>query len=152
MVKCGESPHYEDIDFLENRQPHTTTMQPEKCFVLRSYHEQGSGNLDFVLTTVPIDGVRTLAIEHYEQDDKDQEWYYDEKDGSIKNGAFPELRVDASKGKNRALVLAAKDASSGQGGFDYTAADQMLTSLGFPFTVDHDTNYVTFAGNLGGVP
>ena len=28
----------------------------------------------------------------------------------------------------------------------------MMTSLGFPFTVDHDTNYVTFAGNVGGVP
>ena len=27
-----------------------------------------------------------------------------------------------------------------------------MTSLGFPFTVDHDTNYVTFAGNVGGVP
>jgi len=28
----------------------------------------------------------------------------------------------------------------------------MMTHLGFPFTVDHDTNYVTFAGNVGGVP
>jgi hypothetical protein len=28
----------------------------------------------------------------------------------------------------------------------------MMTSLGFPFSVDHDTNYVTFAGNYGGVP
>jgi len=28
----------------------------------------------------------------------------------------------------------------------------MMTSLGFPFTVDHDTNYVVFAGNVGGVP
>lgn len=106
MIKCGEEPHYQEFDTLGNNievaQPHTTTMQPEKCFVLRSYHEQGSGNLDFVLTTVPIDGVRSLAIEHYEPDDKDQEWYYDEKDGgSLKNGAFPDLRVDAAKGKNR---------------------------------------------------
>jgi hypothetical protein len=28
----------------------------------------------------------------------------------------------------------------------------MMTSLGFPFNVDHDTNYVTFAGNVGGIP
>lgn len=27
-----------------------------------------------------------------------------------------------------------------------------MTSDGFPFTVDHDTNYVRYAGNLGGVP
>lgn len=27
-----------------------------------------------------------------------------------------------------------------------------MTSLGFPFTVDHDTDYVGFAGNVGGVP
>jgi len=28
----------------------------------------------------------------------------------------------------------------------------MMTIKGFPFNVDHDTNYVTYAGNLGGVP
>ena len=27
-----------------------------------------------------------------------------------------------------------------------------MTSLGFPFNVDHETNYVNFAGNVGGVP
>jgi len=26
----------------------------------------------------------------------------------------------------------------------------MMTIKGFPFNVDHDTNYVTYAGNLGG--
>jgi len=48
-------------------------MQPDKCIVFRSYEEQGSGNTDFVLTTVPEDdGTRVLAIEHYQVDDKDQ--------------------------------------------------------------------------------
>jgi hypothetical protein len=28
----------------------------------------------------------------------------------------------------------------------------MMTMKGFPWSVDHDTNYVTFAGNLGGIP
>jgi hypothetical protein len=28
----------------------------------------------------------------------------------------------------------------------------MMTIKGFPFNVDHDTNYVTYAGNLGGIP
>jgi hypothetical protein len=28
----------------------------------------------------------------------------------------------------------------------------MMTIKGFPWNVDHDTNYVTFAGNVGGVP
>lgn len=27
-----------------------------------------------------------------------------------------------------------------------------MTIKGFPWNVDHDTNYVTFAGNVGGVP
>lgn len=50
------------------------------------------------------------------------------------------------------IVLAEKDGSVGQSGFDYTSNDQMMTSEGFPFTVDHDTNYVRYAGNVGGVP
>jgi hypothetical protein len=28
----------------------------------------------------------------------------------------------------------------------------MMTIKGFPFNVDHETNYVTYAGNVGGVP
>jgi len=42
-------------------------MQPDKCIVFRSYHEAGSGNTDFVLTTVgEVNGPRILAIEHYQ--------------------------------------------------------------------------------------
>jgi hypothetical protein len=70
MIKCDESPHKVDQAAIYTA-PHTTTLQPHRCFNLRSYHEQGSGNLDFVLTTVPTEGFRTLAIEHYQVDDKD---------------------------------------------------------------------------------
>jgi len=62
------------------------------------------------------------------------------------------LRVDSAKGANRTLILATADDSEGQTGFDYTSNDQMMTIKGFPWNVDHDTNYVTYAGNLGGVP
>ena len=62
------------------------------------------------------------------------------------------MRVDAASGPNRRIVLATADGSDGQKGFDYTSNDQVMTQKGFPFTVDHDTNYVTYAGNLGGVP
>lgn len=62
------------------------------------------------------------------------------------------MRVDSAKGEQRRIVLAAADASEGQTGFDYTSNDQMMTIKGFPWNVDHDTNYVTFAGNVGGVP
>jgi hypothetical protein len=62
------------------------------------------------------------------------------------------LRVDSAVGPNRRIVLAKADGSEAQTGFDYTSNDQVMTKMGFPFTVDHDTNYVTYAGNLGGVP
>ena len=122
MLKCDESPHKVDQAAIYTA-PHTTTLQPHRCFNLRSYHEQGSGNLDFVLTTVPTEGFRTLAIEHYQVDDKDQEWYFDDKDWSLYSGAYPNLRVDAKKGKDRRIVLAPKDGSFGQKGFDYTSND-----------------------------
>jgi FKBP-type peptidyl-prolyl cis-trans isomerase len=89
MLECGVAPTPQPLSDFD--QPHTTTMQPDKCIVFRSYEEQGSGNTDFVLTTVPDDdGTRILAIEHYQVDDKDQQWYYSEKTGSIYNSAYPE--------------------------------------------------------------
>lgn len=152
MLKCGVAPHKQDESVFV--QPHTTTMQPNKCIVFRSYHEQGSGNTDFVLTTVPYEGnddLRQLAIEHYQVDDKDQQWYYDDKYGEIYNDAYPDLRVDAHGGENRRIVLAKRDdANHMQNGYDYTSFDQLLTPEGFPFTVDHDTNYVKYAGAFGG--
>lgn len=151
MLKCDVSPHRVDQAAIYTA-PHTTTLQPHRCFVLRSYHEQGSGNLDFVLTNVNVDGVRTLAIEHFQPDDKDQQWFFNDRDWSIYNGSYPKLRVDSAKGKERRIILAEADNSEGQTGFDYTSNDQMMTIKGFPWTVDHDTNYVVYAGNVGGVP
>ena len=42
------------------------------------------------------------------------------------------------------------DANLMQNGFDYTSFDQLLTPEGFPFTVDHESNYVKYAGAFGG--
>jgi len=64
MIKCDVSPHKVDQAAIYTA-PHTTTLQPHRCFVLRSYHEQGSGTLDFVLTNINVDGTRTLGIEHF---------------------------------------------------------------------------------------
>ena len=64
MLKCGESPR-PTVTGTILTPPKTTPLQANKCFYLRSYHEQGSGNTDFVLTNVGIDGVRTLAVEHF---------------------------------------------------------------------------------------
>jgi len=79
--------------------------------------------LDFVLTTVNIDGTRTLAIEHYQKDDKDQEWFFNDRDWSIYNGSYPEMRVDSDKGQGRRIILAPADDTAGQKGFDYTSND-----------------------------
>jgi hypothetical protein len=64
MLTCDVAPHKVDQAQIYTA-PHTTTLQPHRCFVLRSYHEQGSGNTDFVLTNVGVDGTRQLAIEHF---------------------------------------------------------------------------------------
>ena len=67
------------------------------------------------------------------------------------NGAYPSLRVDAHAGPNRRIQLAERnDNNQFQNHFDYTSFDQILTSEGFPFTVDHDTNYVHYGGAQGG--
>lgn len=61
------------------------------------------------------------------------------------------MRIDAHAGPNRRLQLAPRDDKNPfQNNFDYTHFDQLLTSEGFPFTVDHDTNYVHYAGAQGG--
>merc|ERR1712166_699821 len=64
MLKCGESPR-PTVTGTILTPPKTTPLQANKCFYLRSYHEQGSGNTDFVLTNVGVNGTRTLAIEHF---------------------------------------------------------------------------------------
>lgn len=80
-------------------------MQPGKCFVLRNAQTADNGNYDFVLTSVDIDGTRTLAVEHYQVDDKDQEWFWNESDGSVYNNAFPEFYITAGDGGDRTMTL-----------------------------------------------
>jgi len=79
-------------------------MQPGKCLVFRNGQSGDNGNYDFVLTTVEIDGVRTLAAEHYQVDDKDQEWFWNESDGSIYNNAFPDFYI-TTDGDDRQMTL-----------------------------------------------
>lgn len=98
------------------------------------------------MTTVEIDGVRTLAVEHYQVDDKDQEWFWNESDGSVYNNAFPEFYITAGAGGDRLMTLERKkngEASAGQSHFDYQK-DQFLTGERYAFTVDHETQYVSY--------
>jgi len=113
-------------------------MQPGKCFVLRNGETEENGNYDFVLTTVDDGGKRRVSVEHYQVDDKDQEWFWNEKDGRVYNNAFPEEYLDTKAGANRSMFLSAKNDGGGQLGFDYQN-DQFLTGDAFAFTVDHDT-------------
>jgi hypothetical protein len=46
-------------------------------------------------------------------DDKDQEWFFNDRDWSIYNGSYPNQRVDSLKGANRTIVLADADDTAG---------------------------------------
>ena len=93
-------------------QPHTTTMQPGRCFYLHSQLGEDTA-LDWVLTTRKDNGQLVAAVEHKVLDDLDQHWYWDEAAGSLHNEAHPDLVLDASDGFHR-LVLAKPNAGSGQ--------------------------------------
>ena len=62
---CGIKAHRQPLSFFEAVHPHTTTMQPDMPFYLRSNIAKDSGTDDFVLTTFAgADGERVLAVEH----------------------------------------------------------------------------------------
>ena len=144
VLKCGEKPYYPKEGF--NQQPHTTTLQDDQCFYLRSGNEAGSGTKDFVLSTIEDGGKRVLNIEHKVEDEPEQMWFYDLKSGSLRNEAHKDLRVDASS-KDGVIRLEKKSDSDGQKQFDFTLADQMVTGSGFSWTIDHTTNHVIVEPN-----
>lgn len=63
-------------------------------------------------------------------------WTWDEKTGSLKNAAHPDLVLDASDGFNDVVLAKKNDAEPLQKNFDYTVNDQFLTTNKLPLTVD----------------
>ena len=125
ILECDKLAHRQDPKVFV--QPHTTTMQPDQCFYLRSYMSNGSGNMDFVLSTVEDGGKPVLAVEHHVTDDKDQQWFWNETDGSIYNANHPGYVVDigVDQTTRHTLALAPKTGHYNQTHFDYQN-DQML--------------------------
>lgn len=123
-------------------QPHTTTLQPGKCFYLRSKTAADTGNLDNVLTSQ--DG--QLTVEHKVLEDPNQQFYVSPVDGSIYNVANSQKVLDFSD-KNK-LTFAKPGASANQKGYDYTTEDQVTNPDGLVLTYDNQDKLVKFAGNL----
>jgi hypothetical protein len=138
VLDCGRNP--ESFAYYDYSQPHTTTLQPGKCFYLVS-KTAADQNTERVLTAQ--DGV--LGVEHKVVDEREQQWYINPADGTLYNAAHADRVVDFSDAS--ALRLAAPGASGAQTGYDYTADDQVIGPKGLALTYDYDTKTVKFAGN-----
>ena len=137
VVQCAHVPEREaTLADSYSIQPHTTTMQPNRCFYLHSQLNEDSP-MDWVLTTRKDNGQFVAAVEHKVLDDLDQHWYWNIADGSLHNEAHPDMVLDASDGFNR-LVLAKPNGNAGQQHFDYMRNDRFVSGGGFHFTINHD--------------
>ena len=77
-------------------------MQPETCFNLHLVESDSTG-MDLVLSTQDEDWSswwpgKWGILEQFVKGDESQEWYYSEEDGSIRNGANPDYRLDEHQG------------------------------------------------------
>ena len=94
VLDCNIHPTFE-----EHPQPVTTTMQPDTCFYLHNIGAEHT-SLDLVLSTVDSAKfsekwpAKYAIVEHRVYDDKQQQWYYNEKTGGIHNGADPNFFLD----------------------------------------------------------
>ena len=82
----------------EHVQPVSTTMQPDTCFYLHNVGAEHT-SLDLVLSTEAIQTsdkwpAKYAIVEHRVYEDKQQQWYYNEKNGAIHNGADPGFFLD----------------------------------------------------------
>lgn len=75
-------------------------MQPGKWFYLHSKVGEDVGTEDWVLTTWKDGDKDVLGVEHKVVDDRQQQWFWNEKNGSIHNVAQPSLYVDMYAGNN----------------------------------------------------
>jgi len=125
-------------------------MQPGRCFYLHSHLGQDTPVV-WVLTSRDEAGTQTAAVEHKVLDDPAQHWYWNIKDGTLHNEAFPDLVLDAADGLNR-VVLSKPNGNDSQKGWDYLATDRMVSGAGLPlkvnnvdWTVQTTTDYAALA-------
>lgn len=84
-------------------QPRTTTLQPGRCFYLHLDEAEDTHN-DLVLSAdaedySPTWPSRYTFLEHQVYDDLAQQWFFNEKDGSIHNNATPDYFLQNDKGE-----------------------------------------------------
>ena len=146
VEECARHPEDENTEYFN--QPHTTTMQPGRCFYLHS--KTGADvALNQVLTTRAEGGAQVLAVEHKVVDEPEQQWFWDITSGNLHNAAHPDQVIDFSNANKGPLHLAAAKASANQGGFDYLLQDQMIAGNGLPLTLNNVDYTVGTAGNIG---
>jgi hypothetical protein len=139
VLDCARNP--ESFERFSYKQPHTTTLQPGKCFYL--HHKTGADlNINRVLTSQ--DGA--LTVEHKVVDEPTQQWYVNPLDGTIYNAANPDKVIDFSDAKN--LKLALPGSSANQRGYDYTFDDQVVAPNALVLSYDNVDKKVKFDGNL----
>lgn len=95
-------------------QPRTTTLQPGRCFYLHLDEGEDTHN-DLVLSADSEDfkdswPARYTFLEHQVYDDMAQQWFFNEKDGSIHNNATPSYMLQNDKGELQVGNVGSTDA------------------------------------------
>ena len=100
VLKCNIPPQRTPLEYYA--QPKTTTMQPDTCFYLHLVESENT-SLDLVLSTQDEDYAdwwpgKWGIVEQKVVDDPAQQWYFNEKDGSLHNAANPNYTLDEHQG------------------------------------------------------
>lgn len=124
----------------------TPDLEPDHCFNLLSGHKHRLASSDWVLgTETGASGDEVLTLVHFDEHSRNQEWYWNKDDQSLKNGSFPNKRVDARHGGvNGDIVLNTPgDTNQFQHGYVFSTGNGMMLTSDFEaFHVDHDTNHI----------
>ena len=105
VLDCNVDPTHTGFEVIQHAQPKTTTMQPEKCMYLHLFESDNTG-YDLVLSSQDADYEsdgktwpgKFAMLEDKVVDDEAQQWYWNEGDGSLRNGANPDYRLDVVTG------------------------------------------------------
>lgn len=109
ILDCNRTP---DHKIKEEVQPRTTTMQPNSCMYLHLEEGDHTG-YDLVLSTEEEDfsefwPAKYAMLEQKVLDDPAQQWYWNEKDGTLHNAANKDYFLQNDLG----WVMVAKDTGS----------------------------------------
>lgn len=105
VLDCNVVPDHPVYEVKNHTQPKTTVMQPNKCMYLHLFESDNTA-YDLVLSSQDDDYEQDgktwpgkfALLEEKVVDDPAQQWFWNEEDGSLRNAANPDYRLDMVTG------------------------------------------------------